>query len=146
MKTLREIAGENGVSHPAISKRAKRDGWVRGKVVERVAPEINSVDEFEKSGFVYVIFIEDSAGEQFFKIGMSVSFTLRFSSHQCASPFPLRVASAYFVPDMRAEERALHARFGDRRVRGEWFRLSQSDLEEIAGRANLTQEAFNACS
>lgn len=29
IKTLREIASENGVSHPAISKRARRDGWVR---------------------------------------------------------------------------------------------------------------------
>lgn len=29
IKTLRQIAEENGVSHPAITKRAKRDGWTR---------------------------------------------------------------------------------------------------------------------
>lgn len=29
IKTLRQIADENGVSHPAITKRAKRDGWSR---------------------------------------------------------------------------------------------------------------------
>ncbi|WP_240754498.1 hypothetical protein [Lampropedia aestuarii] len=29
VKTLRQIAEENGVSHPAITKRAKRDGWSR---------------------------------------------------------------------------------------------------------------------
>lgn len=29
IKTLRQIAEENGVSHPAITKRAKRDGWSR---------------------------------------------------------------------------------------------------------------------
>lgn len=29
LKTLRQIADEHGVSHVAINKRAKRDGWVR---------------------------------------------------------------------------------------------------------------------
>ena len=29
IKTLRQIADENGVSHPAITKRAKRDDWSR---------------------------------------------------------------------------------------------------------------------
>ena len=29
IKTLRQIAGENGISHVAINKRAKRDGWTR---------------------------------------------------------------------------------------------------------------------
>lgn len=29
IKTLREIADEHGITHGAINKRAKRDGWVR---------------------------------------------------------------------------------------------------------------------
>ena len=29
LKTLRQIADENGISHGAINKRAKRDGWER---------------------------------------------------------------------------------------------------------------------
>ena len=29
IKTLRQIADENGISHGAINKRAKRDGWER---------------------------------------------------------------------------------------------------------------------
>ena len=29
IKTLRQIADENGISHVAINKRAKRDGWAR---------------------------------------------------------------------------------------------------------------------
>lgn len=42
-----------------------------------------------------------------------------------------------FVGNMRAEERELHALFGDQRVRGEWFRLSSEDLQQIAQRAML---------
>jgi len=29
VKTLREIGEENGITHAAINKRAKRDGWIR---------------------------------------------------------------------------------------------------------------------
>ena len=29
IKTLRQIAEEHGISHPAIAKRAKRDDWSR---------------------------------------------------------------------------------------------------------------------
>lgn len=42
-----------------------------------------------------------------------------------------------FVGNMRAEERELHALFCDQRVRGEWFRLSSEDLQQIAQRAML---------
>ena len=34
IKTLRLIASENGVSHVAINKRAKKDGWTRDLAVK----------------------------------------------------------------------------------------------------------------
>lgn len=42
IKTLRQIADENGVSHPAITKRAKRDGWSRdlGAKIQAKADEL----------------------------------------------------------------------------------------------------------
>jgi hypothetical protein len=90
----------------------------------------------EQAGFVYVIYL-DAPGARFYKIGMAGSFTARFDAHQCASPYQACVACAYFVADMRAEERALHARFSATRVRGEWFELQAADLTEIAARSLL---------
>lgn len=141
IKTLRQIADENGITHGAVNKRAKRDGWERDLShgnARRLEPvRLVEVDEMSKAGFVYVIYMEDSAKERFYKIGMASSFTARFSAHQCASPFDLCVACAYFVGNMRAEEAYLHTEFADNRIRGEWFRLSDEDLELVAKRAKL---------
>ena len=141
IKTLRQIADENGITHGAINKRAKRDGWERDLSHRGIRSQepvrLVDADEMSKAGFVYVIYMEDSAKERFYKIGMASSFTARFSTHQCASPFDLCVACAYFVGNMRAEESYLHTEFADNRIRGEWFRLSGDDLELIAKRSKL---------
>ncbi|MGE0383424.1 MAG: GIY-YIG nuclease family protein [Gammaproteobacteria bacterium] len=89
------------------------------------------------AGFIYVIYIDDSAERRFFKIGLSSSFSCRFGSHQTSSPFAVCVAIAYFVGDMRQEETYLHQEFAAKRVRGEWFRLTDEDLCAIAARAKL---------
>ena len=137
VKTLRQIAEEHGITHGAINKRAKRDGWARERVARQQEPVRLARDELDRAGFVYVIYLEDTASERFYKIGMAASFTARYDAHQCASPFPICVACAYFVGNMRTEERLLHAEFADKRVRGEWFRLTDSDLDQIARRARL---------
>lgn len=135
---LREIAKRNGITHGAITKRAKRDGWVRDlKANTRQRVVLGEDDEFNKPGFVYGVYLDDSGGERYYKIGMAWAFTPRFQAHQCASPFDICVAFAYYVGDMRLEERFLHSRFAACRIRGEWFSLSQEDLEEISKRALL---------
>ena len=140
IKTLRQIAEEHGITHGAVNKRAARDGWQRDLSVRAPSPppvELATVDALERSGFVYVIYLQDTAGERFYKIGLASSFTARFDAHQCSSPFPICVACAYFVGNMRVEERELHRIFAIQRVRGEWFRLSPDDLRLIAERALL---------
>ena len=140
VKSLREIASEHGITEGAIRKRARRDGWERDLSVRAPSPppvELATDDALERSGFVYVIYLQDTAGERFYKIGLASSFTARFNAHQCSSPFPICVACAYFVGNMRVEERELHRIFAIQRVRGEWFRLSPDDLRLIAERALL---------
>ena len=136
--SLREIAEAHpGTNHVAIARKAKREGWSRAdRAADRDAPKLTDEDD-GRAGFLYVIYLDDSAGERFFKIGMAGSFTSRHGAHQCASPFEIRVACAYYVGNMRAEERFLHAKFSENRVRGEWFRLSQHDLSMIAERSKL---------
>ena len=135
--SVREIGAKCGCTHTAINKRAKRDGWERERAARQQEPVRLVSDELDRAGFVYVIYLEDTASERFYKIGMAASFTARYDAHQCASPFPICVVCAYFVGNMRAEERFLHAEFSDKRVRGEWFRLADSDLNQIARRAKL---------
>lgn len=142
VKTLRAIGDEHGISHAAINKRAKRDGWERGidsRIIEKVkkVKVVPIVDEADRAGFVYVIYLDDSSDRRFYKIGMASSFPVRLATHQCASPFDICVACAYFVPNMRAEERYLHQLFADKHVRGEWFALEREDLLSVSKRAVL---------
>ncbi|HEY4292069.1 GIY-YIG nuclease family protein [Luteibacter sp.] len=134
--SVREIAAAQGVSHVAIGKRAKRDGWERSLKPSRnviLAPEI---DELDRSGFLYVIYVEvDDAA--YYKVGIATHFDSRLKTHQCSSPFEVKVAICYFVGNMRAEERALHKMFECKRVRGEWFALDADDLRLVARRAVL---------
>lgn len=137
--SLRSIAASHGISPAGILKRARRDSWGPRGVVERkpvvLVPE-SAKREGPKPGFVYVVYI-DTGLERLYKVGLSENFRDRMSSHQTSSPFELCVACAYFTGDMRGEERHLHTRFEDQRVRGEWFRLSHADLVELSARALL---------
>ena len=134
--SLREIAAANGITHGAINKRRKRDGWERcAEPSAKKKVLLPQADEKPTAGFVYAIFID--APERFYKIGMAARFDARFDAHQCASPYDIGVACAYFVGDMRSEERALHERFKAQRVRGEWFRLTTEDVKSIASRGVL---------
>lgn len=139
IKTLRAMAQEHGITHGAINKKAQKEGWERD-LSERIKEPVllESCDGLDRSGFVYVIYLDDSSNERFYKIGMSSSFAERFSAHQCSSPFEICVACAYFVGNMGLEERSLHEKFAKKRVRGEWFRLDDGDLNFIAGRSRLT--------
>ena len=140
IKTLRDIAQEHGITHGAITKRSKRDDWVRdltAKIQAKVVINNNAVDPFDKSGFVYVIYLDDSSDKRYYKIGMASHFNSRFSSHNCSSPFDICVACVYYVANMRKEERLLHDMFDKNRIKGEWFDLSDDDLVTIALRSKL---------
>lgn len=94
-------------------------------------------DKLNQSGFIYVIYLDDSLSERFYKIGMAKTFIPRLMAHQCSSPFDICVACAFFVGNMRATERHLHDKFADKRVRGEWFKLTEKDIVEISKMAVL---------
>jgi hypothetical protein len=141
IKTLRQIGEERGVSHVAIVKRSKIGGWERmlhqledrSVALAEIGPNVNYGNV---PGFVYVVFV-NTGSDFFYKIGHAGNVDSRVKSHQTSSPFEVRIALAYFVGNMRKEEAWLHARFADKRVRGEWFKLDREDLELIAKRSLL---------
>lgn len=69
------------------------------------------------------------------KIGYTTGETIaaRLSSLQTSCPFPLRVLRT--MPGTTQDERALHARFADARLHGEWFHPTD-ELIALAGDVN----------
>lgn len=142
-KPVLQLSKEYGVSRAAIIKHWEKAGIDRdlsGKIRagSTVALPKQEADRSAKHGFIYVVYFDDSSGERFYKIGMASAFPARVSAHQISSPFTIFVACAYFVENMRQEEKALHSMFSKQMVRGEWFKLSDSDIDVIAMRSRLS--------
>lgn len=78
-----------------------------------------------RSGFVYLM----QRGE-FYKIGYTRSDPqLRLASLQTANPEPITLLG--FVDGGLEDEQHLHAMFASKRVRGEWFALTDDDVTVV---------------
>ena len=104
----------------AANKRAMRD------VVTPI--NVKPLAQRDDAGFVYVV-----KCAELYKIGATKNATQRIARFETAYPHDLRVVRVAQVPNMAHIEKTLHARFAEKRVKGEWFNLNSSDLRAIAG-------------
>lgn len=68
--------------------------------------------------------------ESFYKIGIARDVDSRLAQLQTGNPIPLTLWASYTFEAAITIERALHQKFRACRAVGEWFRLSEKDLEE----------------
>ncbi len=82
-----------------------------------------------KEGYLYIGY--DGTG--YFKIGITDNPKRRYKQIKTANPtfVYLWIFSVNFPQVLEAE---LHSKFYNKKVQGEWFQLSSSDLESIANR------------
>lgn len=78
-------------------------------------------------GYIYVIRRKD--GE--YKIGKSKSAVDRIESLSVKLPFAVEPVCVIASDDMNGLEKQLHERFQDKRVNGEWFALTNEDVEYL---------------
>lgn len=89
----------------------------------------------------------DGGNSSYVKIGMvndvSRDSEKRLSDHQTGNPRDLELHHVTQTPGPYRVERFLHQQFGPRRVRSEWFQLSDEELSLAVQTAErLAQEAF----
>lgn len=97
-------------------------GWQ--KYIGRFQPESKRPNTF---GYVYLV--QCSTGEC--KIGSSRSIARRFQQLQSANPNLLSLLYHFPSENAQQEEYALHKTFGNKRIRNEWFALTDADIQEI---------------
>ena len=66
---------------------------------------------------------------EYYKIGIANDVESRLAQLQTGNPNELVIESCYEFPNSQAVEAALHQKFVYVRKRGEWFQLTNSDLE-----------------
>jgi len=69
----------------------------------------------------------------YYKIGASAKVGQRISQLSALPPFDIELIHTIPTDDMYGLESELHTQFSDKRKRGEWFELDDSDVEYIKG-------------
>ena len=107
---------------PSLVWASKRSSTMkpRRKYVSKIQ------DDQERGSHVYFIH-----GGEYVKIGIAFNPKKRLTELQTSNPFSLILLRAFKVMDARAIERSLHSHYAASCVRGEWFKLSDKDIERI---------------
>lgn len=103
--------------------------------VERLKADPPRRRRITQSSLVYVI-LQD----EFYKIGKTSNWQRRLEHYKTHSAIPFNVILVVECADASTVEAYLHARFAAHRVRGEWFKLGEGDVEWLREFAALTDE------
>jgi len=80
-----------------------------------------------KAGFVYVLATDQGTH----KIGMAVDVERRVKEIAGMTSQAIEIVTTFATGDRRVLEQRLHECFADRRLRGEWFALTDTDLDAL---------------
>lgn len=125
LSTLEEIQSERA----ALEKRLERIKELEERAAAREAAKMQRKPR-SLAGYVYVV--KSLHPAPLYKIGRSNRPDKRTELFGIEVPFDIEVMHTIQTDDMYALESELHAKFADKRVRGEWFNLSADDLTVIS--------------
>ncbi len=87
----------------------------------------------------YIYLIKMKNNDNFIKIGAANNIQQRMKFLQTCSPYELEVIFNQQVLAAHQIEKSLHTQFQDKRIKGEWFSLTEQDI-------NLIKEAIQEFS
>lgn len=132
----------NDVDTDAVSQKngaSSSDEPVREKFHESpVGKESQQRSLRNQIAHIYMVQCEGPGGPV--KIGQAVDPPRRVSELQIGCPYALVLLASWPSADADTEERTLHEQFRKRRIRGEWFRPSETMLA-LARQARMSQAA-----
>ena len=82
----------------------------------------------KKHGYVYFV----QADDQYYKIGGTSNLESRIKSLQVASPNDLKLIAWLEINDWPEKEKQVHKYFDDKKIHGEWFDITVSDVIDWA--------------
>jgi hypothetical protein len=80
----------------------------------------------DKPGYIYLV-----KASEYYKIGLSKQPKVRFSQIGLQLPFTFEVLHIISASNMYEAESKLHQKYVHRRLNGEWFSLTESEVAEI---------------
>lgn len=93
----------------------------------------------DNTDFVYLIRMGPT---KIYKIGKSNDPKGRLDSLQTANPYKLKLVHAFSADNASAAEEDLHAYFHDKRMQGEWFRLTKEEADKLCQVKRFAEKQF----
>ena len=81
-----------------------------------------------RAGYIYLMF--DGVA---YKIGKTTNIEQRQRQAQIYSPNEVTIVHAFWVSDMHRVETSIHEILADQHIRGEWFNLTDLDIQWFRG-------------
>jgi len=114
-------------------KTGKLSKRLKTYIIEEIENSLSSEEEKgftpqekAKEGIVYVL-----KSKNVYKIGSTKDFNLRIKRYITENPFGVNIVLQGRVKNYREIEKKLQQKFGNKRVQGEWFKLSKEDIKYI---------------
>ena len=83
----------------------------------------------DNSEVVYLITYDEIP--RLYKIGTTTNLNKRLEILGCGCPFKIVLVHTIFIKDAVGLEHRLHKKFRNQRIKGEWFELTNNDIEYI---------------
>lgn len=108
--------------------------WImkNGDSIHKLMQKNDAITYNPNLGFVYVI-----ASDFGFKIGVTKSFTSRTKTFNVKLPFDWNYILLFSSTIYKKIEKELHVFFKSKHINGEWFNLSENDLNGIMRLPNI---------
>lgn len=104
----------------------KMQEHIKNKPFKQQAKKTNNSRYMRIPGYIYVIRQDD-----FFKIGKALDMQNRMKMYITENPNELEVIIEHKVNNYGYVEKHLHNMFKSKRIRGEWFKLTNTDIVTI---------------
>lgn len=91
-------------------------------------PRDKPVRQPKKPKYVYLL-----QSDIYYKIGITTDPDKRISDLMTLPPFDTGIIYCALCDDAQKHEKLLHERYKEKRVNGEWFKLSKDDVIEVCG-------------
>jgi hypothetical protein len=106
---------------------------IKNKYIEKFKNGYIVKGLFEKStlkeNVEYVYVIADPFGN--YKIGLTYNIQKRLDEFRTAMPYEPKIIKIIQCSNMKKTEKYLHEKFKHKRIKGEWFNLSEKDIDMV---------------
>lgn len=98
----------------------------RNPEIRKIINNFNMLQKINHDQYIYII-----KGMEYYKIGKSKNVDRRLKEFKVAIPYKIELYSKISVSDMDDAEKALHTKYENNRIEGEWFKLDNTSINKM---------------